>query len=193
MRKPVSSIEMVCKNIFDVLKNDIIDIQISETKSTKIPLNVEAKIFKPRYDIQSKKVHCQKKTNIDNIKNNRTGLATSGGFSKDSNHSCSNTHKRVTKFGHNALNGENGWCDNESHIDGNNRLANVSNKKVKIENVECDKYAIPLHLKAKQNEILKCAIGNTMLENWNAQNEEKFGFIPLANQKLPFRDIGAQK
>ena len=44
-----------------------------------------------------------------------------------------------------------------------------------------DKYALPLLMKEKQSEILKIASGNSTFERWKAQNNQKFGYIPLAN------------
>ena len=65
------------------LKDDVTDTQISETKSTKIPLNVDTKIFKPRHGTQGKTGYCLKKTNIDNIAKNKAQFVTARGLSKD--------------------------------------------------------------------------------------------------------------
>ena len=48
-----------------------------------------------------------------------------------------------------------------------------------------DKYALPLLMKEKQSEILKIASGNPTFERLKVQNDQKFGYIPLANQKIP--------
>ena len=51
-----------------------------------------------------------------------------------------------------------------------------------------DKYALPLLMKEKQSEILKIAAGNSTFKRWKVQNDQKFGYIPLANQKIPIYD-----
>ena len=51
-----------------------------------------------------------------------------------------------------------------------------------------DKYSLSLHIKPKQAEILKSAAGNSTYEKWRKQTDQKYGFIPLANQKLPIFD-----
>ena len=51
-----------------------------------------------------------------------------------------------------------------------------------------DKYALELHLGHKHKDVLAIAKGNKNFDAWNAQVPGKFGYIPLANHKLPDSD-----
>ena len=48
-----------------------------------------------------------------------------------------------------------------------------------------DKYTLELHLKEKHKDVLAFAKGNKNFDAWNAQVMGKFGYIPLANHKIP--------
>ena len=51
-----------------------------------------------------------------------------------------------------------------------------------------DKYALDLHLKDKNRDVLAVAKGNKNYDAWDAQVVGKFGYIPLSNHKIPDYD-----
>ena len=145
--------------------------------SVHTPLNAEARDFFPKNYDQKHKIVCVEKISQTHIYDNPNIETTQ--FSAIKCHdTCQN--EKVGSFVNKVIKQH-----NEHNSKDSVQCIVLQNKH---ENVECDKYALPLHLKPRQNEIMKCAIGNATFENWNMQNIEKFGFIPLGNHKIPGKD-----
>ena len=168
--------DIVSTNRFQVL-SDMKVANDNHTSCVRMPLNAEARDFFPKNYDQKRKNVCTKKLSQTHIYDNPNIETTQFNAIK-----CDDTCQ-IEKVG-SFVNKVVKQHDEHSTKDSVKRI----DLQKKHENVECDKYALPLHLKPRQNEIMKCAVGNATFENWNRQNIEKFGFIPLGNHKIPDKD-----
>ena len=50
---------------------------------------------------------------------------------------------------------------------------------------ETDKYELDLRFKPRHRDIIASASECNTFKNWNDQNHDKFGFIPLGDMTLP--------
>ena len=51
-----------------------------------------------------------------------------------------------------------------------------------------DKYQLELKFKRKHRELIAQAKNNATFQSWNAQNDQKFGFIPLTDCEIPSKN-----
>ena len=60
--------------------------------------------------------------------------------------------------------------------------------KHKVPNTIDDKYDLELKFKFKHRQFINAAKDNTTFKKWNMQTDQKFGFVPLSDLKIPSKN-----